>query len=397
MEKGNPSDKNFKTAYRVSYLLAGYIRKSLTEEEQAELDAWLKEDPRNKKIFEELTDPDLRKSVQLQYESFDTELKLQETKEQLTILHKRRKKVISNWMAAASVLLLLTIGLFWFFIPFRNKQAIVKQEIINDPTDKTPPAATKAVILELETGQQVELKSEAADSLLNNYKNISNGETRLSYQPLAGGSIQFHRLTVPVSMQYELVLPDGTKVWLNAGSSLRYPLEFAGTERKVELSGEGYFQVAKNKEQPFRVYANNMLVEATGTAFVINAYQNEPVWRTTLTEGGVRVSQGKQSLQLKPGFSALSDGNSLSRQAVDTTEALGWVSRQFIFNNTALDEILRQAERWYAVSPDYRTAVNDHFTLSLSRQEPLSRLLALLEKTGQVHFKLEGNKLIVMK
>lgn len=397
MEKGNPLKKDIRTAYRVSYLLAGHIRQTLTEEEAAELQAWVKADEQNKKIFDQLSDPEKRGEMQKQYESFDTQKNLLEARMKLSLGVARKNRLRYTWAIAASLLLILALGLYWLYYPGNDEQELIGVGNTVKPKDTNTAKAKLGVSLELEDGRRLDLKQESADSMLSGYKTIRATGDQLSYQPSEGGAGRFHRLSVAAGMQYELLLPDGTKVWLNAESSLRYPLAFNGTERRVELTGEAYFRVAKNNEIPFRVYVNDMQVEATGTAFVINAYPNEPYWLTTLTKGGVIVSRENNSLKLKPGFQALSDQTGLRSQPVDTTEALGWVNRQFSFNNTTLDEILRQVERWYDISPEYRTPVNDHFTLTLSREEPLSRLLALLEKTGQVHFKLEGQKLIVTK
>lgn len=397
MEKEPPFDKNLKTAYRVSYLLAGHIRHTLTNEEAAELQAWVQADEQNKKIFEELSDPEKRGEMQKQYESFDTEKNLLEAKRKLSFGGSRKYRIKYPLAIAASLLLIVSLGLYWLFFPSRNKQELVSVENTIKPAGPATSGAKKGISLELEDGRLIEFNKESVDSLLSGYGSIKANGDLLSYQPMQGGAGRFHRLSVAAGMQYELVLPDGTMVWLNAGSSLRYPLAFDSLERRVELTGEGYFRVAKNKDKPFRVYVNNMRVEATGTAFVINAYLNEHFWRTTLTEGSVIVSRENLTLELKPGFQAISEQAGLRRLSVDTTEALGWVKQQFVFNNTTLDEILRQAERWYDISLEYRTPINEHFTLTMSREEPLSRLLALLEKTGQVHFTLEGKKLIVNK
>lgn len=397
MEKEPPFDKNIKTAYRVSYLLAGHIRHTLTDEETAELQAWVQADQRNKKIFEELSDPEKRGEMQKQYESFDTEKNLLEAKRKLSFGGRRKYRIKYPLAIAASLLFLVSLGLYWLFFPSRNKQELVYVDNTGRPAGPASSGAKKGISLELEDGRLIEFNKESADSLLNGHGSLTATGDILSYKPIEGGVGRFHRLSVAAGMQYEILLPDGTMVWLNAGSSLRYPLAFEDAQRRVELTGEGYFRVAKNKDKPFRVYVNNMQVEATGTAFVINAYPNEHFWRTTLTEGSVIVRRENRTLELKPGFQALSEQAGLRRLSVDTTEALGWVKRQFVFNNTTLDEILRQAERWYDISLEYRTPINEHFTLTLSREEPLSRLLALLEKTGQVHFTLEGKKLIVNK
>ena len=205
------------------------------------------------------------------------------------------------------------------------------------------------------------------------------------------------RLVCQRKGQYKLVLPDGTKVWLNAESSIRYPVSFSADERKVFVTGETYFEVAKDKTKPFRVVANDMTVEALGTKFNINAYTNEPFVTTTLVEGSVLVSKGKTDNILKPGQQSKLSATDFAIAEVNVNDIIAWKDNQFIFPNMTLDMIMRQVERWYDAEVVFESHPTDHFNIEISRDEPLSKLLHKLELTKRVNFKIENNKVIVMK
>jgi transmembrane sensor len=197
---------------------------------------------------------------------------------------------------------------------------------------------------------------------------------------------------------YPLILADGTKVWLNAASSIIFPVAFTGKDRTVTITGEAYFEVAHNATQPFKVKANGQMIEDIGTAFNVNAYSDEPVVTTTLLQGSVRVSltDNEASVVLKPGDQAKAANGGLKLKSnVDLDGAVAWKSGIFQFKNTRIDEVLRQAARWYDVDVDYRQGIPDQtFTGRISENVNLSGLLEILSYSG-VHFRIEGNKIIV--
>lgn len=183
---------------------------------------------------------------------------------------------------------------------------------------------------------------------------------------------------------------------MNAASSIRYPVAFNGAERKVYVTGEAYFEVAKDKTKPFRVVADDMLVEALGTAFNINAYGDEPVMSATLVEGSILVTKGAAENVLKPGQQAKLSGNEMSVVNVKADEVIAWKNNQFKFNDLPLDAIMRQVARWYDAEIVYEQKTSDHFNAEVSRDVPVSKLLHILELTNRAHFKIEGNKIIVL-
>ncbi|MGY0036944.1 FecR family protein [Pedobacter sp. NJ-S-72] len=211
-------------------------------------------------------------------------------------------------------------------------------------------------------------------------------------------------METPKGGQYQLVLPDGTKVWLNAASSLRYPVAFQGNERKVELTGEAYFEVAKDKTRPFEVYSNNQVVQVLGTHFNINAYSNEPFVSTTLLEGSVKVTNSLTNAQkiIRPGQQSLisKDGQAgIEVKNMDLDEAVAWKNGYFMFNEEELESILKKVSRWYNVDVQYEQEELKHqlFSGTLSKYSNVSQVLKKLEMLQSIHFKIEGRKIIVTK
>nr|WP_249665379.1 FecR family protein [Mucilaginibacter sp. Bleaf8] len=214
-------------------------------------------------------------------------------------------------------------------------------------------------------------------------------------------------ITTPKGGQYQVILPDGSKVWLNTASSLKFPVKFNAHERRVQLAGEAYFEVAKDVRRPFRVVDNRQVVEVLGTHFNIHGYTDEQNINTTLIEGSVKVSllagnanvKSNQSLIIKPGQQAVSNNIRLSVRPADTEEVLAWKNGLFLYNNQTLDIIMKQVSRWYDVDVVYEDddLKNQVFSGSLSRFKNISELLEVLETTGSVHFKIEGRRVTAMK
>jgi len=217
----------------------------------------------------------------------------------------------------------------------------------------------------------------------------------------ADKSIAFNTISTPKGGQYQVILPDGTKVWLNAASSLKYPEAFVGKQRLVVLTGEAYFEVAKNKSMPFRVQSQNQHVEVLGTHFNINSYLDDKTIKTTLLEGSIQISNSKFSKILKPGEQAVSGiGEQSSIKVatdVDTDDETAWKNGLFQFNDSELKVILNQLERWYDIKIDYSNIPAKRYNGMVSRTSKLSEVLKMLEKTGNIKFELEeGRKLKIL-
>ncbi|XHR97523.1 FecR family protein [Mucilaginibacter sp. UC70_90] len=208
----------------------------------------------------------------------------------------------------------------------------------------------------------------------------------------------YNTMTTPRGGQYWVVLPDGSKALLNAASSLTYPTNFSGTERKVELTGEAYFEVAHNPDKPFRVYSKSQVVEVLGTHFNINTYDDEPDIRTTLLEGKVKVTSvvKNQVRVLKPGQQAVLNTYSFNVNDVDVEDATAWKNGTFTFENNDIQQIMRMVSRWYDVDVVYKgTLPADKFTGFVSRFSNVSEVLRMLQLTHKVKFKIDGKQITV--
>jgi transmembrane sensor len=211
-------------------------------------------------------------------------------------------------------------------------------------------------------------------------------------------TIMFNTISTARGNQYQLTLSDGSRVWLNAASSLRFPTAFKGKERRVELTGEAYFDIAKNAAMPFKVQAGSGEIDVLGTHFNVNAYADEPSVKTTVLEGAVAVKKELSRQLLAPGQQAeFSPKGSISlSENVDVTRETAWKDGFFWFNNTDIRTLMRQVSRWYDVEVEFQGNITDDgFTGKVSRNVPLSKLLNVLEQY-EIHFKIEGKKIIVL-
>jgi transmembrane sensor len=212
--------------------------------------------------------------------------------------------------------------------------------------------------------------------------------------------VQYNVLTTPKGGQYQVLLPDGTAVLLNAASSLRFPTAFTGREREVELKGEAYFDVSKNAAKPFRVKLPSAAgaertVDVLGTSFNIMAYPDEPFIKTTLVTGAVKVSSDNASALLSPGQQALMDRKDIKVEKANIEEAIAWKNNEFYFNNTSIYSIMRQISRWYNVEVSYKDSLNVFLNGNIRKNVNASKVFSMLELTGEVRFRTEGKKVIV--
>ncbi len=309
-----------------------------------------------------------------------------------------------RWLAvAASILLCISFSLYWLFI----KQS--PQQYAQNKVEHIRPGGSKA-ILHLPNGKKIILTN-AQNGLLARQSNTAinktaNGEvvytTPKKERPLA--AMAYDTLTIPVSGTYHLTLSDGSKVWLNAATSIRYPENFMGKQRKVELLyGEAYFEVIHNAKMPFQVVSGGQTIEDIGTQFNINAYENESDIKTTLLEGSIKVSEHNESAVLIPGQqSKVKNGTLRSKiiivSAANTEEAVAWKNGYFRFNNEKIESIMRQLSRWYNINVSYEGKItNEGFYGRISRYKNISDVLKMLEDTRSVHFKIEGRRITVVQ
>jgi len=208
--------------------------------------------------------------------------------------------------------------------------------------------------------------------------------------------LAFNVLSTPKGGQYQVILPDGSRVWLNAESSLRFPTTFIGDERKVELKGEAYFEVAKHKGTHFIVSTKGTEVEVLGTHFNVNAYEEGNI-ATTLVEGAVKVNSGPNNVVLRPGQVARSNGKQIEKTKADVEAVTAWKNGYFVFENENIQSIMLKLSRWYDAEVEYEGNMSGkNFNARISRRSNISEVLEMLELTGIIQFKIEGRKVTVM-
>jgi len=254
-----------------------------------------------------------------------------------------------------------------------------------------------AAILTLGNGQQITLDSNSQQNIRTNQQLIAlSQDGRLQYKKDNQNSqteIQYNTLTTQKGNRYQLILPDGTDVWLNAESSIRFPNRFAGDHRSVSITGEVYFEVAHDARRPFSVSVRGQLIKDIGTAFNVNAYDNEPSIKTTLIEGMVEVN----NTRLAPGWQAAiqADGVLKINKQVDLAEITSWKNNLFLFHQTSMESILRQIERWYNVQIIYKGQLNQTFTGGISRQASLQEILQILSFSNKIKFEIHDRNITV--
>ncbi len=318
-----------------------------------------------------------------------------------------KRKTYLAVAAAVAFLALLSTGAYYLL--FSNSQAkeLVKQDKqVQKVIAPIIPGGNKA-ILTLADGSTVVLDSTDNGTISEQgnikVKKLKNGV--LAYEIngkfiTENDELFYNTISTPRGGQYQVTLSDGTNVWLNAASSIRFPVVFVGKERKVEITGEAYMEVAKNKEKPFKVKAGSSEIEVLGTHFNVNAYDDEASIKTTLLEGAVKISAGEnnQAIKyLKPGqqSSVNKNGNVAVMNNADIEEAVAWKNGLFIFKSTDVKTIMRQISRWYNVDVEYKGNVNLHFTGQLTRNEDVKEVFEKIALTDEVHFKIDGRRIIV--
>lgn len=385
-------------------LLRRFFNGELSEAEKEELSGWV-----NRQDDDDMIDELLEKS----WADFSTEERLPEdlaagmlrnilaeSKQRGADTGGRVVRLFWRHIAvAASVLLLLGTGAY-FFLNQRSEDASMVQ-VSDEPQDVTPPETNRATIT-LADGSTVYL-DELNDGEVARQGNISvvkleNG--KIAYQTESGeilNELQYNTLSNPRgSRVIDMKLSDGTHVWLNAGSSITYPVAFVGNTRDVQLTGEGYFDVTTDKIKPFRVSAGGMQVEVLGTEFNVNAYDDEESVKTTLIAGSVKVLSGTNAAMLKPGQqSDFRNGRIHVNDGANTEAATAWLKGNFYFDNTSLQEVMRQISRWYDMDVVFTDApMQRTFSGAMKRDLRLRQAMRVLEY-NDVKYSIVGKQIII--
>ncbi len=335
-----------------------------------------------------------------EYDDARTERLLQEIlKDKATPVVPMRRRW---YQIAAAAVIILALGTGIYFLA-NNKTVKPGNEVATtEVKDIKAPASNRAMIT-LANGQTVYLDS------ANNGQLAVQGNVKLV--KLANGSIAYENANgeITTTMQYNtlsnprgskvinMTLADGSKVWLNAGSSVTYPVAFIGNERQVKITGEAYFEVAHDANKPFKVGKGDMEVTVLGTHFNVNAYDDETDIKVTLLEGSVKVNNAsRSSVVIKPGQQAIVNGDVRILSGADIDQVMAWKNGRFVFGDKAdIQTIMRQIARWYDVDVEYKGNVTSYFGGSISRDANVSEVFKVLEATGNVRCKLEGRKVVV--
>lgn len=314
-----------------------------------------------------------------------------------------------SWLKIAATVLVGCIGLSLYYVTKKNKVTTPVIAKIR-PVKPIVPGGNKAT-LTLSDGRVIVLDSAQNGSIVNNGKAnvIKSKKGLLVYHALAANvSVNaennevptYNTLTTPKGGEYQVVLPDGTKVWLNSASSIKYPTAFIGNERRVDLTGEAYFEVAKNKDKPFYVSIHNVEVRVLGTHFNIAAYADDNDITTTLLEGSVQVKNNDNLSIIKPGYQAIvnNNTNTIKVKQANIEKVMAWKNGYFIFDDEDIAAIMKKVSRWYDVEVEYRgNFTNTKFGGTFYRFKGINELLTHLEQIGKIHFKTAGRRITVME
>lgn len=375
---------------RLDYLLSRYKTGQASPEERRELTVLLEQDWDQVELGLPADHIDWRQML----ESIKREGRREAPVHTLYGLH-------SGWFRVAAVILLfLGIGAGTYVYMNRLNKPLEARTIPAQPD--VAPGKTQA-ILTLSGGRQLILDSAAQDTvLIEGADVIASAKGRLAYNAGSAGTgveAVYNTLTTPRGGQYQLTLPDGTKVWLNAASSIKYPTAFNGKDRTVTVTGETYFEVARKANQPFMVRSGKMLVAVLGTSFNINAYGDEPTIKTSLLEGSVKVGEESNMVMLTPGQQAQMGASDVIQvvKMQNPASAIAWKNGYFAFEKADIQTVMRQISRWYNIEVSYEggKVPTDFFWGDLQRNARLSDILAVLSKSG-ISFTVEANKLIVL-
>ena len=396
-------EKLEKQVFKVSRLIFKEVTGTISEEEQRYLEWWRGKDPGNERLYRELRDGQRMMNEVKQLEGVDVIRPLEEMHLRIREEERRLRWRRWQWGVAVAAVVVLFVGFFYLF-PVDDKlepESLAK-------TEQPIKAGGVRAVLRLENGKEVDLETLAEGVKVGGMKAVKIDERRLSYvgQGKTDGEkrkkLVYNEVEVPRGGEFDLILADGTTVWLNAGSKLRYPVEFVGKERRVFLEGEAYFAVAKDAGRPFRVEILQQTVEVLGTEFNVSGYTDEATIYTTLVTGKVKVATDSgENMILAPGEQSMLDcrDGHLDKREVDVEKVIAWKKGMFILEEQTLEQIMQKFARWYDMEIVYRDKELKDIVFKgvVPRYAELGEVLNILEKTNEVKFDIEERTVIVFK
>lgn len=349
----------------------------------------------------ELIDNDEFNQVLSDYMHEDLKIKLLQAKE---TKKQPIRKISYQWLAiAASLLLIVSISLYLFY-----PKKITQQVVITETKKSVIKPGGNQAVLTLDNGKKIIL-SDHKEGLLTEQAGIQVYKSKdgmlvykMDKRKRVKAQTEYNTISTPKGGQYQVVLEDGSKIWLNAASSIKIPTSFGDKSREIEITGEVYCEVAKDPKRPFKVIANKQLVEVLGTHFVINAYPEEKFIKTTLIEGSIKIenTETKVFKIIKPGDQSQIEekgDQGIKILQVDVQYEIAWKEGFIMFQNQSLESIMREVARWYNVEVVYKGEIpNASFGGKISKFEDVQKVLEILSDASNVKFKTEGRRIIVM-
>lgn len=397
---------------RTSFLFRKYYNKTASQKETEELfqimkslsDDKLKELIREEWYNLELTDSFFNHDVSMGMLNKILPAKPKSTNHEKEVLF----NIIISWISrfrkvsvAASILVLLSTGLYFWFKPTLNPKRSLASR--NSVSQDLPPGGAKAT-LTLADGKEIILDN-ARNGIIastNSFKVIKTESGQVVYQSFGTNinktiNTELNKITTPRGGEYKIIMPDGSKVWLNSASTIKFPGVFKGDTRSVELEGEAYFEIAKNSTMPFMVKSRNVEIEVIGTHFNVKAYSDEDLVKTTLVEGSIKIKRGNSSHLLIPGQQAVLIGNNTKvLNDIDVEEQIAWKNGLFQFKDAGIEEVMHQAALWYDLNVTFEGNITEKYlTGKISRSVNVSEFMNILDYAG-VKFKIVGNNITIM-
>ena len=358
------------TVFQISELIRKERFGTLSEEENEVLEEWRRQSAEHETLYQKLQDTRYLSESVARLSGIDTRQPLLHMQRQIAGFTRRRQVLRLRQIGGVAALFLILLGSFWLV----HRQSSLRQPPVDRPIT------------------QGEVRISKTDDRKLSYDSRQEKNEK-------SGKVVYNEIEIPRGGEFDLVLADGTQVWLNAESRLRYPVEFSGKERKVVLEGEAYFQVKKNPSLPFRVEIRNQVIEVLGTEFNVSGYKDEVHVYTTLVNGKVKVATTGRDMTLLPGEQCVLDtgDGSMIRQQVDVDKIISWKKGKFILEEQTLEQIMQKLARWYDITVFYQNPAlkNKVFKGSVPRYAELQQVLNILEKTGEVQFHIQNRTVIV--
>ncbi|MBO9203975.1 MULTISPECIES: FecR family protein [Niastella] len=400
------NEQQIEKATYIASLILGNMQDKLTPTEQQELETWLQENGDNNKLYEDMLDQEKLGNDLNELSSYDHQAAYEKLSQQLFITEQTGKRLYFRiwWYMVAALVILVAGGVAYFAL---NKPQIPAARSVVIAQKKAPgiaPDSKKAVLI-LGDGSTVALSEMNNGDVAQQgnvvVKKIRNGllEYKLTGEP--SNATVFNTIRTPRGGEYEVILEDGSHIWLNSASTLQFPIHFNNPDRRVALSGEGYFEVESSllpsgRKKTFTVSVDNMEVQAVGTAFNISAYKEDDRSLTTVVEGLVKVNRNNKTNMLSPGKKLIAKDSNVTVEEADIKQEIAWKNGDFVFRNTSLNMVMNELARWYDMDVAYDKGVPSlHFSGEVQRASDIWTVLQMLEYTGGVRFTI-SNRIVTV-